>query len=445
MLVVDATATYGTIVVGHRADGPCAAAAADARGAARLDAGADGDPPEVPGRRRQVRSRPCWSSCRSGCARSKAVARSGADPLRGGHACGGAPARGDDPPRSRARRSGHCDRRRHRQRRRRRNLPRVPRERADARRLRSQRCGGRSARGRVTLSSRRLPTCRRRMALARCRRGPPPGGDSLMAPARTAVYLYCLVARRAAARGPARAGGLPGGIVPNDVRGRRPLPRHRGRCPWMCMGPGALERAARRSRTGCRRSPSRTKRWSSIFARRRRVTVVPMKLFTMFSSMDKAVAEFAAGATAIERAMRRIAGCEEWGVRITRAPAGQSPGIVQRSRPSRSPRPARRFSGRGRQRATMRRHRAHNRWRRGSGPRGLRAPRARCTPARAASGERGSNPPLLEAAFLVTSGAGPASRRPHGARARMRGGRGDLTLTGPWPAYNFVGTPEEES
>ena len=49
------------------------------------------------------------------------------------------------PPAIRARRSGHCRRRRHRQRRRRRNVPRVPPDARGRTLLRSQRCGGRSA------------------------------------------------------------------------------------------------------------------------------------------------------------------------------------------------------------------------------------------------------------------------------------------------------------
>ena len=52
---------------------------------------------------------------------------------------------------------------------------------------------------------------------------------------------------------------------------------------------------------------------------------MPTKLFTMFSSIDKARADVAARAPAIERAMRHIAGSEEWGVRIARRARGPAP------------------------------------------------------------------------------------------------------------------------
>ncbi len=62
------------------------------------------------------------------------------------------------------------------------------------------------------------------------------------------------------------------------------------------------------------------------FARRADATVIPMKLFTMFSSVERAVADIAARKGSIAAAMRRIAGAEEWGVRILRAPAAPAPG-----------------------------------------------------------------------------------------------------------------------
>ena len=55
-------------------------------------------------------------------------------------------------------------------------------------------------------------------------------------------------------------------------------------------------------------------------------------------------------------------------------------------------------------------------------------------------------PPLLDAAFL---GSDPAPRAFRALAERAaenvleRGGR--LTLTGPWPAYNFVSAAEEQA
>lgn len=53
--------------------------------------------------------------------------------------------------------------------------------------------------------------------------------------------------------------------------------------------------------------------------------------------------------------------------------------------------------------------------------------------------EPGSNPPVLEAAFLVASGARArfnAVARRHAKACASEGA--ELVVTGPWPAYNFV-------
>ena len=67
---------------------------------------------------------------------------------------------------------------------------------------------------------------------------------------------------------------------------------------------------------------------------------------------------------------------------------------------------------------------------------------AREASARARRPEPGSNPPVLEAAFLVPH----AARSKFKAEARRQAAAcdsagADLALTGPWPAYNFVGDP----
>ena len=54
------------------------------------------------------------------------------------------------------------------------------------------------------------------------------------------------------------------------------------------------------------------------FSRQRGSTVIPMKLFTMFSTEKRAVEATRSRAREITAMAKRIAGCEEWGVRITR-------------------------------------------------------------------------------------------------------------------------------
>jgi hypothetical protein len=58
--------------------------------------------------------------------------------------------------------------------------------------------------------------------------------------------------------------------------------------------------------------------------------------------------------------------------------------------------------------------------------------------------ESGSNPPILDAAFLVASGARTRFRKEAERQAAaLAGAGGELVLTGPWPAYNFVAAEEQ--
>ena len=117
--------------------------------------------------------------------------------------------------------------------------------------------------------------------------------NHLMAQGSTAVYLYCVVraARRPSlARVPA---GLPGAGRPQAHRlSRRAVARH-GRRSARRLRPGAARAAAARSRLGVAGRASRTKRWSNTSRGRRPRSSCPMKLFTMFSSLDKATADVA--------------------------------------------------------------------------------------------------------------------------------------------------------
>ncbi|HYT77421.1 MAG TPA: GvpL/GvpF family gas vesicle protein [Vicinamibacterales bacterium] len=180
------------------------------------------------------------------------------------------------------------------------------------------------------------------------------------------------------------------------------------------------------------------------FSRARGAVVVPTKLFTMFSSLERALEETARRRRAIECAMRHIAGCEEWGVRIARRPAAA---VSRRSsRPeARGRRPgaaflearkdARDAAAAARADAFEAADEAFDRLRR----------RAKDAHRRDRRPEPGTNPPILEAAFLVPA-AGRARFKAEAKRqARAVAGVGaDLALTGPWPAYNFVGLADEE-
>jgi hypothetical protein len=160
-----------------------------------------------------------------------------------------------------------------------------------------------------------------------------------------------------------------------------------------------------------------------------------MKLLTMFSTQEKAAADVRARRTAVHRAMRHIAGCEEWGIRVTRRPAAALPDEDEHARPRtgagflrarKAARDAAATAGAGAAAAAdasftrLKRH-------------------AKDAHVRARGREPGTNPPVLEAAFLVRASA----RARFTAEARrqertLKRAGAELTLTGPWPAYNFV-------
>jgi len=171
------------------------------------------------------------------------------------------------------------------------------------------------------------------------------------------------------------------------------------------------------------------------FAARRGATVVPMKLFTMFTSTARAVADLRAKRQVLSAALRRVRGCDEWGVRAVRAARAAVP-AVRAAAPARSG--ADFLAAKKRERDEARAavvgaaeavesvfH--------------LLAPLSRDSRRRTDYPESAATPPLLDAAFLV-----PAVRKARfraaakRAAAACRSAGVQLTLSGPWPAYNFV-------
>ena len=250
---------------------------------------------------------------------------------------------------------------------------------------------------------------------------------------KTATYLYCVVR---AARKPA-AGSIPEGLpdstppeviavspslwlvaaaVPLDVYGPRPLESILG----------DLERVGR---IGLAHEAV-----VEYFAQRPQLTVIPLKLFTMFATKERAVADIASRRRTIEAAMRRIQGSEEWGVRVSAAVKPRSGSATTRP-PSTS---GVEFL------AAKRRSRDENRSAKVAAAEAAIATFERLN-AVAKDARRREDaapamaPPLLDAAFLVPS----KDRERFTAAAReqadacARAGA-HLTLTGPWPAYHFI-------
>ena len=171
------------------------------------------------------------------------------------------------------------------------------------------------------------------------------------------------------------------------------------------------------------------------FARQRGSTVVPMKLFTMFTSIARAAAEMRARRRAIAGVFKRVSGCEEWGVRVMRgspprpaSPASPLPrsGVAFLAARKRSMDEAKQAAARAADAAEAAFHHL--------------SPLARDV-RRRDDAPPGAAPPLLESAFLV-----PRTRRAKfqeaartTARACARAGA-EMIVTGPWPPYNFVQT-----
>jgi hypothetical protein len=255
----------------------------------------------------------------------------------------------------------------------------------------------------------------------------------------TATYIYCLVEgtrRPAPAKVPL---GLPGASRPEIVDVGKSLWGVVADVPLQTYGP---DRLPERLRDLAWVADVAVAHESVVehFAASARGAVVPMKLFTMFSSRDLAVADLRARRAEVAGVLRRIRGCQEWGVRVTLRPRGRPA-----RRAARATTPAsgaaflaekKRARDDARDSVVKAAEAADSVFR--TLARFARSERRREPP------ENATTPPLLDAAFLVKN---DRRSRFRAAAARLaascRKAGAVLTLTGPWPAYNFVGVDGE--
>jgi hypothetical protein len=153
----------------------------------------------------------------------------------------------------------------------------------------------------------------------------------------------------------------------------------------------------------------------------------------MFSSIDRAMADLAARKRNIASTMRRIAGAEEWGIRVFRRSAAATSEAAASAASGtaflRARQQARRAATQGRAAAAGAADDAFDRLRR----------LARDARVRESRAEAGTNPPILDAAFLVASRSRARFKAEVRRQARALDAAGaSVTLSGPWPAYNFV-------
>jgi gas vesicle protein GvpL/GvpF len=250
----------------------------------------------------------------------------------------------------------------------------------------------------------------------------------------TATYVYCLAHAAASPKTTRVPSGLPGATRPSIVPVARSLWLAVAEVPLDTYGPGPLE-------TALRDMPWVTdvavahEAVVEHFARQARVTVIPMKLFTMFSSLPRAIDESRSHRRDVRAIMRRIAGCEEWGVRMTRKSGVAPARRAATAKPSSgaaflaAKKEARDLAREAVLTAVAAADRAFT----------TLAAIARDARRRDDAPEGAAAPPVLDAAFLV-----PANRRVRFKSAARRlaadsaKAGAEITLSGPWPAYNFV-------
>ncbi len=251
-----------------------------------------------------------------------------------------------------------------------------------------------------------------------------------------ATYVYCVIR---SARKPALTRlptGLPGAEGPQLAAVDAGMWLVLATVPLDRYGPGPLEESLR------------DLQWVSStavaheavvehFAQLRGVTVIPMKLFSMFSSPARAIAEMRRRGRRRGARLDKFHRCEDWGVRILRGtsrlpgkaadqPASGAAFLAARKRARDESVDALRASVEAADGAYV-----------------LLAEIA--ADHRRRDGEvSGVVPPLLDAAFLV-----PVRRRARFRAAAAQAARqvtqqgAQFTVTGPWPAYNFVSASEE--
>ena len=254
------------------------------------------------------------------------------------------------------------------------------------------------------------------------------------------VYLYC-VANAARKPSTARAPhGMPGATTPEAVHVTGSLWLILAEVPLDTYGGDQLEnRLADLEWVG--QIAMAHERVVEHFAGKSGQVVIPMKLFTMFSNRARAISEIAARRSSIDAAVRRIANAEEWGIRVMRtggperasasttatASSGRGSGAAFLA----SKKQARDAARNAKAAAIESASRAYERL----------ASLARESRVRTDTPASAATPPLLDAAFLVPSGkraAFKAAAQREVARCAKAGAQ--MTISGPWPAYNFVET-----
>jgi hypothetical protein len=265
-----------------------------------------------------------------------------------------------------------------------------------------------------------------RIARPRVTRGAAPRGSR-------ATYVYCVIANRTAPAvrrglkrlphaGPVRAVAVDRGLwlivsgVPLGQYGEAPLAARLSDLDWVSRVAVAHERVVE----------------SFAIA----TAVLPMKLFTIFSSDDRAIAHIEGVRSSVDALIARVARHDEWGVRVLFSPEqGARSGTAKKDTPT----------GIGYlRRKKAQRDQSVERTERASGvvaalydglaQRASHARRRTSSELPAAGGAL-----LLDAALLVPRARAAQFRSAVAREARALADLGyRVSLTGPWPPYSFL-------
>jgi hypothetical protein len=256
-----------------------------------------------------------------------------------------------------------------------------------------------------------------------------------------ATYLYCVIKMATPPRLSRVPSGLPGAPRVSVLAVGKSLWLVVAHVPLEVYGPERLESALRDMRWVGDVALAHEK-VIEYFARMRGATVIPMKLFTMFSTDDRAVQEIGGRRSSLDAVARRIAGSEEWGVRIMRrspADAGRRAGSGHQVRSTRRATSGADFLAAKKQARDAARDAVTTATRAAGEALDTLSGIARDVHRRTDVPDGAVSPPLVDAALLVSVGRRARFRtmaRRSAAQCRKAGA--ELTLTGPWPAYNFV-------
>jgi len=247
------------------------------------------------------------------------------------------------------------------------------------------------------------------------------------------TYVYCIVHAAVAPKTSRAPHGLPGSTRPSVLPAGRSLWIVVAEVPLDRYGPAPLE-ASLRDMQWVADVAVAHEAVVEHFSRQAKTTVIPMKLFTMFSTTERAVEGTRSRRRDLDPVLKRIAGCEEWGVRIARTvPVATRKAAAERASSGAA------FLAAKKQARDDAREAVRAAGALAEGAFEALAAIARDARRRDDAPEGAAAPPLLDAAFLV-----PAARRARFRSAARRLAAGSakagaqLTLTGPWPAYNFV-------